>query len=316
MPESKTPVAEIPDAPAGGAQPGPGLVEREFTVAERTQWEQALRRFLRHRVAVASLVVFVLLFLFAFVLPHFWQFKYDGLPTNDINSKPSIRHPFGTNNLGTDQFAVIMRGTQQSLKIALSIAALATIGGATWGVVSGYFGGIVDSALMRLADLILTLPPLALAAALGHNFGGTWWIIAIVLGSLSMPYVARVVRGVVLSLREREFVEAARALGASNSRIMFRHLIPNSVAVLIVNATLLVAGGILGETALSFFGFGVRPPDTSLGLLTFAGQGAIDTRPWLFYFPGLFIVLIALSVNFIGDGLRDALDPRQTRERR
>jgi peptide/nickel transport system permease protein len=263
------------------------------------------------------MVVFVLLLLFAFVLPYFWRYKYNALiPTNDLNAHPSWKHPFGTDNLGVDQLAVVMRGTAQSLKIALSIALLATIGGSIWGVTSGFFGGFVDSLLMRLADLVLTIPALALAASLANNFGGTWYVIAFVLGGLAMPYVARVVRGVVLSLREREFVEAARALGASNSRIMFRHLLPNSVAVLIVNATLLVAGGILGETALSFFGFGVQAPDTSLGLLTQEGQGAIDTRPWLFYFPGLFIILIALSINFIGDGLRDALDPRQTRQRR
>src|SRR5262249_13231853 len=153
---------------------------------------------------------------------------------------PSLRHPFGTDNLGVDQLATVMRGTQQSLKIALSIAALATVGGSIWGVASGFFGGLVDSTLMRIADLILTIPSLALAAALAHNFGGSWWIIALVLGSLSVPYVARVVRGVVLSLREREFIEASRALGASNMRIMFRHLLPNSLAVVIVNATLLV----------------------------------------------------------------------------
>jgi peptide/nickel transport system permease protein len=128
--------------------------------------------------------------------------------------------------------------------------------------------------------------------------------------------VARVVRGMVLSLREREFVEAARALGASDLRIMLVHLVPNAMAVVIVNATLLVAGGVLGETALSFFGFGIQAPDTSLGLLVSAGEGAVDTRPWLFYFPGLFIILFALTVNFIGDGLRDALDPQQTRQRR
>jgi ABC-type dipeptide/oligopeptide/nickel transport system permease subunit len=316
MPDTTSPVAEVQDAPAGGAQPANNMAEREFTVVERNQWSMALRRFLRHRVAVASLVVFVLLLLFAFVLPHFWRYKYNGTYTNDINSKPNLKHPFGTDSLGYDQLAFVMRGTQTSLKIALSIAVLATIGGGVWGVVAGYFGGFVDSALMRLADLILTIPPLAWAAALAHHYGGTWYVIALVLGGLAMPYVARVVRGVVLSLREREFVEAARALGASNTRIMFRHLIPNSVAVLIVNATLLVAGGILGETALSFFGFGVRSPDTSLGLLTQQGQSAIDTRPWLFYPPGLMIVLVALTINFIGDGLRDALDPRQTRERR
>ncbi len=169
---------------------------------------------------------------------------------------------------------------------------------------------------MRLADLILTIPAIALAAALANNFGGSWWIIALILGSLSAPYVARVVRGVVLSLREMEYIEASRALGASNLRIMLRHLVPNAFAVVIVNATLLVAGGILAETALSFVGFGIRAPDTSLGVLITLNQGAVSTRPWLFYFPGLFIILVSLTVNFIGDGLRDALDPRQTRQRR
>jgi peptide/nickel transport system permease protein len=142
-------------------------------------------------------------------------------------------------------------------------------------------------------------------------------VIGLILSTVAAPYVARVVRGVVLSLREREFVEAARALGSSDARIMFRHLLPNTLPVIIVNATLLVAQGILGETALSFVGFGIKSPDTSLGLLVTNNQGALQGgEPWLFYFPGLFIVLIALSVNFIGDGLRDALDPRQTRERR
>ncbi len=181
---------------------------------------------------------------------------------------------------------------------------------------AGFFGGVTDSLLMRLADLILTLPALALAGMLAHRGSGTLVLIGLVLAAVSAPYVARVVRGVVLSLREREFVEAARALGASNTRIMFRHLLPNTIPVLIVNATLLIAAGILLETALSFVGFGIQSPDTSLGILITREKGAVDTRPWLFYFPGLFIILIALTVNFIGDGLRDALDPRQTRERR
>ncbi len=158
--------------------------------------------------------------------------------------------------------------------------------------------------------------PLALAAALARSGGGTLLLIGLVLAAISAPYVARVVRGVVLSLREREFIEAARALGASHWRIMLRHLLPNTVPVLLVNATLLIAQGILAETALSYVGFGIQPPDTSLGVLITTAQGALDSRPWLFYFPGIFIILIALSVNFIGDGLRDALDPRQTRERK
>jgi ABC-type dipeptide/oligopeptide/nickel transport system permease subunit len=316
MPDIETPLADEQKSQSVAPQPGlTAPVDREFTVEEKSQWQQALRRFLRHRVAMGSLVVFILLLLFAFVGPYLWQFKYTQI-TDDNSVGPSLKHPFGTDNLGFDGLAVIMRGTQQSLKIALSIAVIGAVIGTLWGVVAGYFGRVVDSALMRFADLLLTIPSLALAAALAHNFGGSWWIIALILGSLATPYVARVVRGVVLSLREREFIEAARALGASNTRIMFRHLVPNTLAVVIVNATLLVAAGILGETALSFVGFGVRPPDTSLGLLITVAQGAVDTRPWLFYFPGLFIILIALTVNFIGDGLRDALDPRQTRERR
>ena len=317
MPDLDAPITEQQEVPAlvQPGRPAPPRADHEFTVVERNQWQQAARRFLRHRIAMVSLVVFILLLLFAFVGPHLWQYNYKTL-TNDNSVGPSLRHPFGTDNLGADQLAVVMRGTQQSLKIALTIAALAVIVGSIWGVVAGYFLGVVDSVLMRLADLVLTIPALALAAALAHNTTGQWYIIALILGSLATPYVARVVRGTVLSLREREFVEAARALGATNTRIMFRHLIPNSLAVIIVNATLLVAAGILGETALSFLGFGVRSPDTSLGLQITVAQGAVQTRPWLFYFPGVFIILIALTINFVGDGLRDALDPRQTRQRR
>jgi peptide/nickel transport system permease protein len=295
--------------------PHPPRVDREFTVKEREQWQLALRRFLRHRVAAASVVVFGLLIVFAFVLPLFWKYDYQHF-TNDLNQPPNLKHPFGTDDTGYDQLAVVMRGTQQSLKVACIIGFCGTAVGALWGVVAGYVGGSVDSGLMRLADLILTMPALALAAALARNGGGSLALIGLILAAVSAPYVARVVRGVVLSLREREFIEAARALGASHRRIMIRHLLPNAVPVLIVNATLLIAAGILAETALSYVGFGIQPPDTSLGVLITRAQGAFDTRPWLFYFPGLFIVLIALTINFAGDGLRDALDPRQTRQRR
>jgi ABC-type dipeptide/oligopeptide/nickel transport system permease subunit len=297
------------------ADPTSGRVDREFTVKDRSQARQAVRRFMRHRLAVFSLTIFILLLLFAFVTPLFWKYDYTTI-TPDNSVAPSLSHPFGTDNLGHDLFAQVLRGLQQSMKVALSIAVLATVVGTLWGVVSGYYRGLVDSTLMRIADLVLTIPAIALAAALANNFGGTWWIIALILGSLSAPYVARVVRGVVLSLREQEFVEASRALGASDLRIMLRHLVPNAFAVVIVNATLLVAGGILAETALSFVGFGVKAPDTSLGLLITLNQNAVTTRPWLFYFPGLFIILVSLTVNFVGDGLRDALDPRQTRQRR
>lgn len=169
--------------------------------------------------------------------------------------------------------------------------------------------------MMRIADLVLTLPLFAIALVISSRTGGSWYWIAIVIAGLTWAYVARVVRSAVLSLREKEFIEAARALGASDTRIIFRHLLPNALGPIIVNATILVATGILTETALSFLGFGVQPPDTSLGLLVSQAQTAVETRPWLFYIPGAFIIAIALTINFIGDGLRDAFDPRQQRVR-
>jgi ABC-type dipeptide/oligopeptide/nickel transport system permease subunit len=293
----------------------PPVSDREFTVKERSQLRQSARRFVRHRLAVISLVIFVLIVLLAFFGPLLWKYKYTDI-TNDNSQPPSLNHPFGTDSSGHDMFAQVVRGLQQSVKVALSIAVVASIAGVLWGGISGYYRGVIDASLMRVADLILTIPVIALAAALGNTTGGSWWSIALILGALAAPYVARVVRGVILSLREQEFVEAARALGASDTRIILRHLVPNAFAVVIVNATLLVAGGILAETALSYLGFGVRPPDTSLGLLISDAQQAVTTRPWLFYFPGIFIILITLTINFVGDGLRDALDPRQTRQRR
>ena len=300
------------DADSGSdVSAGSAGAEREFTVAERSQAQLVLRRFLRHRLAMISLVVLLAVVLLAFVGGWLWKYSVVDI-TPDESEPPSWEHPFGTDATGKDQFALVLRGTQISIAISVLVAVFATVVGALWGATAGFYRGAVDTVMMRIADLILVLPVIAVAAVLGHNFGGSWWLIALVISSLSWAYVARVARGVVLSLREKEFVEAARALGASNTRIIVRHLLPNALGSIIVNATLLVATAILVETALSYLGFGVRPPDTSLGLLVSQAQTAVGTRPWLFYFPGLFIILIALTINFIGDGLRDAFDPQQT----
>ncbi|SDK36918.1 ABC transporter permease [Nonomuraea jiangxiensis] len=290
------------------------LADQPFAVTERTQTQLVLRRFLRHRLAVLSLLVFVLIVLFAFVGPLLWKYTYF-TSTPDNSQPPSLTHPFGTTGDGKDLLALVMRGTQQSVKISLLIAVVSTAFGTIWGAAAGYFRGVVDAVLMRIADLVIILPILAVAAVLANSSDGAWWMVSLVIAGLVWSHVARVVRGVVLSLREREFVEAARALGATDARIIFRHLVPNAIGPIIVAATVLVASGILIETALSFLGFGVQPPDTSLGILISEARTAVQTRPWLFYFPGLFIILIALCVNFIGDGLRDALDPKQTRVR-
>ncbi|MGA9311934.1 MAG: ABC transporter permease [Pseudonocardiaceae bacterium] len=291
------------------------MPDQELRVAQRSQTQLVARRFRRHRLAMVSLVVLLALVLLAFVGGWLWKYSVADL-TPDESVPPSWDHPFGTDAAGHDTFAQVLRGTQISIGIAVLGALVATVVGTVWGATAGYYGGRLDTAMMRIADLVLTLPFLAVAAVLGHNLGGSWWLIAAVIAGLYWAYVARVARGVVLSLREKEFVEAARAIGAGDARIIFRHLVPNAFSSIIVNATVLVAIAILLETALSYLGFGVRPPDTSLGLLVSDAQTAVDTRPWLFFFPGLFIIVIALTINFIGDGLRDALDPQQTRMRR
>ncbi|HKS44734.1 MAG TPA: ABC transporter permease [Amycolatopsis sp.] len=295
-------------------EPAVEPLDREFTVAERSQLQLVFRRFLQHKLAMTSLVVLAVIVLFAYVGGALWKYGINDI-TPDNSQPPSLDHPFGTDAVGHDSMALVMRGTQISFQISVLVALFATIVGSVWGAVAGYYRGWVDTLLMRIADLVLTLPLLAVAAVLGHNAGGSWWLIAIVIAGLYWANVSRIARGVVLSLREKEFVEASKALGASDARIIFRHLIPNALGSIIVYATVLVAISILLETALSFLGFGVTPPDTSLGLLVSNNQTAVDTRPWLFYFPGLFIILIALTINFIGDGLRDAFDPQQTKVR-
>ncbi|MEV5299545.1 ABC transporter permease [Amycolatopsis methanolica] len=311
MPEPSTTettaTAQLQDSPKS-------TVEREFTVQERGQFQLVLRRFLQHRLAVASLILLIVIVLLAYVGGWLWKYGPEDI-TPDNSEAPSLAHPFGTDAVGKDMLAQVLRGTQISLQISVLVAIFSTVVGTIWGAVAGYYRGWIDTVLMRIADLVLTLPLLAVAAVLGHNAGGSWWLIAVVIAGLYWAYVSRVARGVVLSLREKEFIEAARALGAGDARIIFRHLVPNALGSVIVNATILVSIGILLETALSFLGFGVRPPDTSLGLLVSSAQTAVDTRPWLFYFPGLFIILIALTINFIGDGLRDAFDPQQTKVR-
>jgi peptide/nickel transport system permease protein len=291
--------------------------EREFTIAARTQTQMILRRFLAHKLAVGSLVVFLIVVVASLIGGRFWRYGYADI-TPEFSSPPSLKHPMGTDSIGHDSMAQILRGAQKSVQVALMVAFLATSFGALIGALAGYYRSWTDSALMRFTDLVLTIPAIALLAVLAANVSetaGNWFFIGLVLALLQWTYIARVVRGQFLSLREKEFVEAARALGASDKRIMFRHLLPNATGSIIVNATITVAVAILLETALSYIGLGIRPPDTSLGLLVSEGQQAATTRPWLFWFPGIFIVIIALTVNFIGDGLRDAFDPTQTRVR-
>ena len=206
-------------------------------------------------------------------------------------------------------------GIRTSEEVGVFVAIVSSLIGLVIGAISGYYGGWIDNMLMRLTDLVLTLPALAIlltaAALLGQ---GNQWRVSIILALFFWTGLARVVRGVFLSLREKEYVEAAKAAGAADARIMFRHILPNTLGPVIVNGTLAVAAAIITEAALSFLGFGIKPPTPSLGVLIAGGQTA-PQKWWLTVLPGLVLVLIVLCVNFVGDGLRDALDPQQRRIR-
>ncbi|MGT2424965.1 ABC transporter permease [Amnibacterium kyonggiense] len=291
-----------------------------------------LRRFLRHKAAMISVVVFALTVVLAFSsvgfdlgplhVPGWWRWAFSDIPQPVNGTAPTLRlfpfrlgeHPFGQDSIGKDIFAQVMRGTQVSLMIVFVVGITSTVIGTIIGAVAGYFGGYLDSVLMRITDLFIIVPLLLFAAIVAHIFSGAGaLVLALTLGVLSWTSLARLVRGEVLSLREREFVEAARVAGASSARIIFRHILPNTVGVVTVSATLTMSTTILLETSLSYLGLGVHAPDVSLGQLIGDYQTAFTTRPWLFWWPGVFIIVIALSVNFIGDGLRDAFDPRQKR---
>lgn len=278
----------------------------------RSQASIVLRKFLHHKLAMVSTVVLVLIVLLAVVVPLFWPYSHEDIAGGWL--RPSWEHPLGTNQIGKDMFAQILRGTQYSILIALTVSIVATALGVVFGALAGYLKGFSDSAISRLTDLFLIIPQLAAAAILARVLGGgSWYVVALVLASFGWMQIARITRAEALSLSEREFVEAARASGASTSRIVFKHLVPNMVGSITVNATLTVAQAVLAEAALSFIGLGVQPPDTSLGLVILDNYAQLQGRPWLFFGPFVVLVLISLSINFIGDGLRDAFDPRQKR---
>ena len=271
-----------------------------------------MRRFRANSMAMIGLAILLLLVAVAIFGPMLWTYSYTDI-TPDLSKPPSWAHPLGTDTLGRDMLAMAMRGMQQSLLIAGTVALIAGLIGTIMGVVSGYAGGLVDASIMRLVDLVLTIPTIALAAFLGNamsNSGVSWLGLSLVLGALFWTSVARLVRGVSLSLREMPYIKAAKVMGAGRIRIMLGHMVPNVADHIIVATALLVGVAILSETGLSFLGFGVRPPDTSLGLLISNAQSAVLTRPWLFYAPGVLIILIVLSINYVGEGLRDAFNPK------
>jgi peptide/nickel transport system permease protein len=326
-------------------------IERKETEG-LSQRQIIIKRFIKHKAAMASLVTLIAIIFIVYTslgvnigfgkfkmsIPGWWPFTVDqidpegalastcnggvtGCPTLDL-APPFLdgdgirigEHPFGTDIIGIDYFALVMRGAQQSIMVMFIVGTLGIVIGTIIGAIAGFFGGLVDAILMRITDMFLVTPTIVIGAVIGFRFGNLGVApLAIMLGLFAWMGLARFVRTEFLTLREREFVDAARVAGASDRRIIFKHILPNAVGIIVVVGTLLMSGAILAETALSYLGFGVRAPDVSLGLLISQYQGSFGISPWLFWWPGALIIAIALCVNFIGDGLRDAFDPRQRR---
>ena len=268
------------------------------------------RQFLKQKLALVGLAAVAGLFAVAYLSPFVSPWQYDQLDFNAFLEPPGGSHWFGTTQNGFDVFALTMRGLQKSLVIGLLGALMATAMAATVGAFAGYFGGAVNTALVTLIDLLMVLPAFLIIAILSPSFRGhTWLIFVVLLAAFQWMVTARIVRGMTLSLREREFVQAARFMGVPGWRIVFRHILPNMASLLIIDATINVSSLILAEVGLSFFGFGVQPPDVSLGTLIGDYAGAALTFPWEFYFPAGLLIVLVLAINLVGDGLRDAFDP-------
>lgn len=293
---------------AGIAGSGELLAEQD---PQKAPTRQLLKGFLKHRLGVVSLIVLVILLVVCFGADWIAPYPQGQQDLLTGPTPPSGAHWLGTDELGRDYLSEILFAGQISLAIGLAVALLATVVGTAVGAVAGYLGGWIGELLMRITDLFLIVPAIALLAVILQGLGPSPTTIVFALTALGWTYIARVVRAQVLSLREKDFIDAARGIGASGVRIVVSHLLPNLAGVIAVAMSLAVASSIIAESTLSFLGFGVQPPQTSWGSMLSQAAGYVGTpQVYLLYFPGLFILVTVLCVNFIGDGLRDALDPQ------
>jgi len=267
------------------------------------------RRFLRNKGALAGMVILAALVGFALLGGLVTPYDYADVDFTSLTSAPSSEHLFGTNGTGNDTFAQSAHGLQRSLVIALVVSLLTTLIAAFVGAAAAYFRGTTEKLVLGLVHFLLVVPSFLILALVSQKAGGDWRVLILGLTSLGWMYNARVVWSLSTSLREREYVQAARFMGVGSVRIVLRHLIPNIGSLLIVTFTLGVVATVQTETALSFIGFGVQPPDVSLGTMLSDGANSITSAPWLFYFPAALLTLLTISIALIGDGLRDALDP-------
>ncbi len=267
-------------------------------------------RFVRNRLAVSGSVVVLMLFVVSMAAPILAPYDPSDIDVKQILMGPTRSHLLGTDQLGRDVLSRMIWGSRISLKVGFVAVGIATVIGIVFGAISGYYGGWIDGIMMRFVDVMLCFPAFFLILAVIAFLDPSIWNIMVVIGITGWMGIARLVRAEFLSLREREFVLSARALGASDARIIFRHILPNSMAPILVSATLGVAGAILTESALSFLGIGVQPPTPSWGNILTAGKDNIEIAWWLSLYPGLAILITVLGYNLLGEGIRDSLDPR------
>ncbi|WP_040832772.1 ABC transporter permease [Nocardia brevicatena] len=293
------------------------IVQGAPEVAASGRRKLVLRRFLRNKPAVVGGAILILLFVASFALPPFLPYDYQELDYTALLQPPSPEHPFGTTAIGQDVLAQTLRGLQKSLIIGLCVAIFSTTIAALTGSIAGLLGGRLDRVLMWLVDLLLVVPSFIIIALFAPRTkgSGSLVLLIILLSVFGWMISARIVRGLTMSLREREFVRAARYMGAPTHTIILSHIVPNIASILIIDTTLTVGAAIMAETGLSFLGFGVQPPDVSLGSLIASGTKSALTYPWLFLFAGGLLIITVLCANLVGDGLRDAFDPGATRAR-
>ena len=295
----------------------PSFEASGLTVATVAQWRLVWRRFRRHRLAMVCLVVLLLIALACVLAPWVAPKAYTDQDTANAFSRPGESgYLLGSDSLGRDQLSRLLYGGRISLLVGVSVALLSGFVGIVVGSITGYYGGRLDNLLMRVTDLFLAIPFLVFLIMMSKLLGGSVLDIVLILSFIAWMPLARIVRGLFLSLKEKEFVEAARSIGAPGRRIILRHILPNCLGPIIVNLTLAVAAAILAESALSFLGYGVQPPVPTWGNMLSASRDYTRIASWLVWYPGLAILVTVLTVNYIGDGLRDAFDPAQRRTRR
>jgi glutathione transport system permease protein len=269
-----------------------------------------VRRFFRNIGGVIGLVIFVLLAVLALFGKYFTKWNYQAVDFTALSVKPGTgSHIFGTNASGNDVYAQLIHGLGRSMIIAISVSLLTTVIAALFGTAAAFFGGRIEKTMLSFVHFLLILPSFLILALVGSHYSGDWKILIVIFTIFGWMLTARVIWSLSTSLREREYVLAARFMGVSSMRTIVRHLVPNIGSLLIVTFTLGVAATVQAETALSFIGFGVKSPDVSLGAMLADGQNSLSTTPWLFYMPAILVVLLTVSMALIGDGLRDALDP-------